>query len=262
MIKPIAFFASVLLLTVGAISNVGCNMDSSAPQNAASDVTRSDGTNSSKRVDEANSDVQTGAKASNCSLEYYPVSDARKADYDVTGVGAEPYSLVQSAVTDSGFVETRNFSSGLEIKNNWVCEPDGIRNVEFTNTGLMKDGNFTIETVKSSGVTLPREISVGKEFQSSYDVKANVNISGMKADGVGKIAASSKVVSMDEPVKVGDREYKAVRIDTVAKINLTVSGRGIEAATVNTSNWYAPGVGLVKQDTKSKLGSQVITLKQ
>lgn len=252
-----AFAAFVFVL---GLSSAGCNTADVSSPTAAGNVAKTETESNAPSNGNAESKQSESAKGSLCSLDHYPVAADRKLDFEVTGAGAESFSLAQTDVTDSGFIEKRTFSSGLVITNNWVCEPDGIRNVEFTNTGIMKNADFTVETLKSSGVTLPREITVGKQFESTYDIKANVNANGLKADATGKVSSSSKVVSLEDEVIIKDKLYKAIKIDSVIKINITVSGRGYEAANLKTSNWYVPGIGLVKQDTKSSLGNQVVTL--
>lgn len=197
-----------------------------------------------------------------CSLEYYPISAEKQTQYKVTGAGAGTYTLSHSEITEKGFSEKRNFSYGLEIVNNWVCEPEGIRNAVFTNTGMGDNTSFTVDTLSSSGITLPREISVGKEFESSYDVNANVTAGGLKANGKGKVSVKSKVAAIDEPLNIGGKDYKTIRIENTTKINVTVTGRGIEAGNLRITNWYAPGVGLVKQETKSNLGNQTVTIEE
>ena len=257
---PVGSIGWAALVFVIGFSMIGCEMNSGSPPNTAGNAAATGPAAGASPAEKNAAKEQVAAKASPCWLDYYPVSADTKSDYNVTGAGAESFSLAHSEVTDTGFVEKRTFSSGLVITNNWTCDDEGIRNVEFSNTGIMKSADFTVETLKSSGVTLPREVTVGKEFESSYDIKANVNVKGLKADATGKVNATSKVAAIDEAVSIGDKEYKAVRIDSVIRINLTVSGRGYEAANLKTTNWYAPGVGLVKQDTKSSLGSQVVSL--
>lgn len=255
------FAFSFLFTACGSVMDrlTGNTASNSAASNstAASNTTETAANSTSSTTQP---DTSANAPAGNCSLDYYPVSAAKQTKYKIAGSGSDTYTLAQSAITENGFIETRTFSSGLTVTNNWVCESEGIRTAEFTNTGVMKNANFTMETVKSDGVTLPRVPTPGKEFEANYDLKVNVAAGPVKANATGKANVKSKVVAADENLNVNGTDYQTVKIESVIKINLTVSGRGYEAASVKTTNWFAPGVGLVKQVADSTLGDETITI--
>jgi hypothetical protein len=195
-----------------------------------------------------------------CANDHYPVDPSLVRNYKITGDGPAEYSLKQISISDSEFKEERTFESGLVVTNNWVCNADGMRTAEFTNTGVMKTGNFQMETVKSTGVTIPKNIEKGKKFNSEYDVTVKLNVAKVMANADGKVFISNTVVSTNDQVEVGGKEYVAARIDSTIKIALTMNGRTVPGATLTMSNWYAPQVGLVKQETGGTYGKQFVEL--
>ncbi|MBX3243569.1 MAG: hypothetical protein KF685_03760 [Acidobacteria bacterium] len=216
--------------------------------------------NSSSAKSDAQKPVGSKTISSACTNDYYPISPTAKIDYKVSGVESYNYDLTQKEITENGFKEDRNFSNGIVITNNWICNDDGLRTAEFTNQGMSQNMKFEMETLKSEGVTIPKIFEAGKEWKSTYDVKVNLNAGKMAVNADGDVTVSSKIASMDEPLTVDGKEYKAARIDSDIKIVVSMNGRTTEAATVKISNWYAKGVGLVKQITDGTLGKQTVEL--
>ena len=206
------------------------------------------------------SDHSTKADTVECSNEYYPVDVNMVRRYEVTGSGPGKYVLQQKDIAASTFKEERSFESGVVINNNWICTPEGLRTAEFINTGVMKSGKFQMESVKSSGVTIPRVFEAGKEFGSSYDVAVKVKAGPVSADATGTVSIASKVVSVGESITVRGSEYDTTKINSRIKIVITVNGRRIEGADITSSNWYGRGVGLVKQETGGTFGKELVEL--
>lgn len=193
-----------------------------------------------------------------CSNEYYPITASEKRDYKVSGVESHNYTLTQKDITAEGFKEDRDFSNGIVITNNWICTEDGLRTAEFTNQGMSKDMKFEMETLKSEGVTIPKTLETGKEWNASYDVKVKLNAAGLSTAADGDVKVTNKVAAIDEPLSIDGKEYKTAKIDSDIKIVVTMNGRRTEAATVKVTNWYAKDIGLVKQVTAGALGKQTV----
>ena len=216
---------------------------------------------SQSNVNVADSSVaSTTAATGECSNEYYPVDAAMVRRYEVTGSGPGKYVLQQEDLVESSFKEERSFESGIVINNNWICTPEGLRTAEFVNTGVMKSGRFQMESVKSSGVTIPRVFEAGKEFESSYDVAVKLKAGPVSANATGTVNIASKVVSVGESITVRGNSYDTSRIDSRIKIAIVVNGRRMEGADITTSNWYGKGVGLVKQETGGTFGKELVEL--
>ena len=202
-----------------------------------------------------------GASASgDCAVDYYPVDPALIRQYEISGSGPAEYTLSQKEVTDTGFKEDRTFKSGMIVTNNWLCTDEGLRTAEFTNTGVMQSGRFEMETVKSSGVTIPRRVEAGMEFDATYDVKVKVKAGPVAVDATGNVKISNKIVGVDESVVVRGKAFDTVRIDSTIDVVINMRGRRMEGAKVTMSNWYGKGAGLVKQETGGTFGKQLVEL--
>lgn len=198
--------------------------------------------------------------AGKCANEHYPVDAELTRVYEITGPAPGKYTLTQMDITEEGFKEERNFESGLRVVNNWICIEEGLRTAEFTNTGAMQSGKFEMETIKSSGVTLPRDPKPGMEFDSTYDVKVKLRAGPVAADATGDVRITNKVISVGQPVDVRGQSFEAVRIDSTISIVISMRGRRMEGAKLNVSNWYGQGVGLVKQETDGTFGKHLLEI--
>ena len=193
-----------------------------------------------------------------CANEYYPVDTDLRREYKITGSVPANYELTQRPGTEDGFVEVREFGSGLTVTNNWICTPEGLRTAEYRNAMSMADGDFEMNTLKSSVVTLPKVWEQGKEFNANYTVKASIKAGPVAAEADGTVLLKNRVAALNEKVTAGGKEYDAARVDTTIEIDLSMAGQTLPKTSVTTKNWYAPGIGLVKQETGGRFGRQIV----
>lgn len=240
--RPASFLLGLFLLASLFSGCTPTEQSNTAPQN---DDNRAAANTTAEATEAAKEDVASGP----CFNEYYPISDTVKRAYKATGTAPRTYQLAQKEITDSGFAEDRTYDSGLVITNNWICTDEGLRAAEFMNQGMSKEMKFEMETVKGEGVTIPATMEAGKEWNAKYILKVKVNAGNIAVAADGEVTVTNKVAAIDETVTVSDKEYKAARIDSDIKIVVSIKGRTTEAAKVKASNWYAKGIGMVKQTT-------------
>jgi hypothetical protein len=174
-----------------------------------------------------------------CANEYYPIEPGVQREYRITGDAPANYVLSQEPAGEDGFAEIRSFGSGLTVRNNWICTPEGLRTAEYRNAMSMANGDFEMNTLKSSGVTLPKVWEQGKEFEANYTVNASIKAGPVSAAADGTVLLKNRVASMNEKVTAGGKEYDAARVDTTIEITLSMGGQSIPKTTVTTKNWYA-----------------------
>lgn len=246
---------SILALTLLALVALGCGDLTerlSGSENANAENTAVLKTNSAP-------EAKTGPMdAGLCANEYYPVETDIKRSYRITGDAAANYVLSQEPAGEDGFAEIREFGSGLTVRNNWICTPEGLRTAEYRNAMSMANGDFEMNTLKSSGVTLPKVWEQGKEFEASYTVNASIKAGPVSAAADGTVLLKNRIAAMNEKVSAGGKEYDAARVDTTIEIDLKMGAQTIPKTSVTTKNWYAPGIGLVKQETGGRFGRQVV----
>lgn len=172
--------------------------------------------------------------------------------------GDREYTLKQKMVDDSTFAEIRSYSSGLTLSVNWTCTDEGLRAVEYVSQAQMQAGQFQMETLESSGISIPNEWSLGKEWTSSYKVKANLDAGPVKAAADGTVTLDHKLGVVGEKVTVPGGEFEADRVDTVIKLDLKVRGTAIPTKEVRSSVWFSPKVGIVKQRVYGDFGEETV----
>jgi hypothetical protein len=245
----ICFICSTLL--TGACNYITSENGSgeSKPENTAEE-------NAGRTGAEAEPADETGAKTAEntgvCANEYYPVTTEKDLAYKVTGATPASYVLTRKKTAADSFTETRNFSSGINVKTNWVCTEDGLRNVEYNSGMNFSSGNFKMETLESSGMTLPKTWEAGKKWTTEYKIKGKLKAGPVNADTSGTVLIENEITSLGEKVKTPAGEFETAKVVSTINLNLSVGG----SVKVATTNWYAPGVGLVKQEAKSPFGGK------
>lgn len=201
----------------------------------------------------APADAETAsADTGPCANQYYPVGTEQPRHYKISGSAPSEYVLTHEKKADDSFTEIRRFPSGLEVKTNFVCTDEGLRNVEYNSVADFSAGNFKMETLESSGVTLPKEWEVGKKWETSYKIRGKLKAGPVSADANGTVTLDNELEALGEKVSTPAGEFEAARVATTINMNLNV-GRPVK---LSMTNWYAPDVGLVKQETNSPFGGR------
>jgi len=196
-----------------------------------------------------------------CANPYYPVDPGKVRKYKLDSKipdGDREYTLKQKMVDENTFAEERSFSSGLDVSVNWNCTEEGLRTAEYLSQAQMPAGSFQMETVESSGITIPSKWELGKEWESRYVVKADLSAGPVKASANGTVTLGHKLAAVDEVVNVAGGEFKANRVDTVIRMDLSMKGTAIPSKEIKMSVWYSPEVGLVKQQVYGDFGDEKV----
>jgi hypothetical protein len=146
----------------------------------------------------------------------------------------------------------------LTVENNWICTEEGLRTAEYKNTITMKQGNFEMDTLKSTGITLPKEWVAGKEWNATYDVRVNIAAGPVTTAADGKVTIDNKLVNLNDTVTANGQTYEAARIDSVISIVISMRGTTTPATKLNVKNWYAKDIGIVRQEASSQFGKQLV----
>ncbi|MGK2857306.1 MAG: TapB family protein [Thermoanaerobaculia bacterium] len=175
-----------------------------------------------------------GAASGPCSLEHYPVavgdvneyrmtSNQLDADRNVIGTTSYNFSDEVIAVDSAGF-RTRSANEGNSSESNWTCDDDGITLVlqQFPDT-----------TITTTGVAIPSSMEVGGVWNQTMEMSTADTSQGSK---------TVNRVTMREKVVVPAGSFDALRVDY--EVESIVGGQPTGA--VRGSQWFAPGVGMVK----------------
>ena len=253
-------FSMFLLLSalVISISFSACDM---AKTETSSDSSENNSV-SEKPADTENAKNETASAAGTneatglCVNDYYPIYTDKKREYKITGNNPATYILSQNKNEGNSFTEKRNFTAGAadtELLINWICTDEGLRNAQYNSGANFSMGNFKMETLESSGVTIPKVWEVGKKWTSEYKVNAKLNVGKMSTGAKGKISINNEITSLNDKIKTANGEFEAAKV--VSEVNINLSGRNTQ---MKMTNWYAPSVGVVKQDVDSPFGKSAV----
>jgi hypothetical protein len=248
-------YVATLKITVLAlaIAAAGCgSLMESVTDNANADNAQPGG-NTAAGGTEGKADNAAGS----CSNEYYPIKAVERG-YRITGDGPGTYWLAQRQSDGQSFVEVRTFGDGLTVETNWACTEEGLRSTEYKNTITMKQGNFEMDTLKSTGITLPKEWESGKEWNATYDVRVNIAAGPVNTAADGKVTIDNKLVNLNDTVTANEQTYEAARIDSVISVVISMRGTTTPATKLNIKNWYAKDIGIVRQEASSQFGKQLV----
>ncbi len=203
-------------------------------------------------------EIASAETAGACFNEYYPIDTAASKEYTITGSAPSKYALTQSTNDEGTFTENRRFGGGMEMTSTWICTAEGLRNAEYNNLGTTDNASFAMETIKAEGVTFPRVWNLGHEWTTTYEVSANIAAGPVKAAASGTVEIVNEIVALDQKVTVPGGTFNTAKVDSEIRMNLTMRGQKVPSQPIRMTAWYAPQIGLVRQEVKSGFGNQTV----
>lgn len=245
----IASRAYLLLALLVAASLAGCSMSAAAPT-AAPTLPPTTEPPAQTPTPEASA---TPEKRGACDNPLFPVVNGATWTYSGTGGPAGAYSYTDT-ITDvraDSFTVSAQFDDNVPRRQEWACKPEGLVAMQLPGaSAAITTTQFqaTFETSNVQGVTLPASVAPGDEWSFSLTIKGKQEVSGITAETSGDAKYDFAAVGM-ESVTVPAGTFDAMKVDGVLTLDLTavVSGLSIPVqVTMNTTSWFAPGVGMVK----------------
>ncbi|MFV0387483.1 MAG: hypothetical protein ACK5NT_01915 [Pyrinomonadaceae bacterium] len=247
---------SALIFGVVFSTFMGCNYftsteNANTPQDTASENQTANAGQPTMQGDDAETGKEGSVKATGvCANDYYPVDSGLDQTYSIKGSKPGTFIVDHKDVDAESFKEIRSFSSGIVLTTNWTCTPEGLRNAEYQSSADLGGGQLKMETLSSSGVTIPKKWEAGKTYTAEYKIRATMM--GRTFDGTATI--DNKITSLEENISVQGGDFVAARVESTIKVNLN----GVPGFSASTVNWFAPDVGLVKQEATSRYGKENI----
>ncbi len=240
----IAFFVCSILFSACA----GLNTETSSNS-------KSDNVDTTAKIENTNVEKTAGEKlkagAGLCENEFYPIDTDIKREYKSSAGQAGNLVVTQIKNDENTFSEKRETGSGAILKLNWICTEEGLRHGEYNNGADFSGGAFKMETLESSGITLPKVWETGKKWSAEYKVNANINVGKMSKGASGTIKINNELASLDDKVSTPAGDFKAAKVVSDVIINIG------KPMMTKMTNWYAPNVGLVKQVVDSPFGAPI-----
>jgi hypothetical protein len=200
-----------------------------------------------------------GTAWANCGSPYFPVQQGWVWTYR-SSVDNQTYTQTHSNVTANGFTNVMRLESGT-IQARWRCDAGGVVALEQNSVNFSgAPEGFKVETSNVRGVQVPNRMAVGATWSFSYIAKARMPQGSMNST----VEVSNKVVGQ-ESVRVAAGSFTAFKVQStmVMKMTMNVSGqsRSMPANTINSTSWYAQGVGLVKS-VAGEITTELVSLKK
>lgn len=175
------------------------------------------------------------------STVHTPQGDSQQVD-TITDVGTDAF-LVETVTPEVQYVIT------------WSCTPDGLLWLQtdggmFSAVFQSEEASATWETVSASGVSLPKNIQPGDTWSSNEQLSVTDSSGTRPFD----ISVDFQAVGT-ESVTVPAGAFDAMHID----LAITFGGAATEV-TLQISDWFAAGVGLVKSSAAADYGNFELVL--
>lgn len=202
-----------------------------------------------------------GTALGNCGSAYFPVQQGWVWTYR-SSVDNQTYTQTHTNVSASGFTNVIALSSGT-VRAKWRCDAGGV--VALEQNGASFSGaasQIEMETVNVRGVQVPRSLAMGSTWTFAYTMRAKL------PEGQGsmtsEVQVSNKVVGR-ESVKVWAGTFTAFKVQSIMTMKMTMSvagqNRPMPAQTINSTSWYASGVGVVKS-VSGDITTELVSLKK
>jgi hypothetical protein len=188
-----------------------------------------------------------------CANAYYPVRQGATWNYKSTSSAAGEYSFTDTitAAREDGFNLSTQFS-GVTRTQEWACQPEGLVALQFGGApaAMLNAQNMqlTLQVSNVSGVTFPKEINAGDQWQHNLDLQGSMTVAGQEGTATGNSQTSFTAIG-NESVTVPAGTFDAMKIQVDTTLNLNVSSQGLSVPVAFTSSynyWFVQGVGWVK----------------
>lgn len=198
-----------------------------------------------------------------CTNTYYPVREGATWSYKSTGGPAGEYSFTDTitSVRTDGFTLSTQIG-GLTRAQEWTCTAEGLAALQFGGApaAMLNSQNIQMnfDVTNANGVTFPRQINPGDQWQQSVDIAGDVTLFNEEAQATGSVQMNFSAVG-NESVIVPAGTFEALRVEVDVSLNISATYEGITlpvAFSGDYTYWFAPGVGWVKSNgTGSALGT-------
>lgn len=197
--------------------------------------------------------ITPDAILSDCNNALFPIKMGASWMYFSSGGpnGDFTYTDTITEFQSSGFTLTSTFPT-LTLTQKWVCTPEGLvaQQLGGGTIGSVSMQNMIADftTLEVRGVSLPREITTGLQWEYQLSMNGSVAMPGEQSQSPGTFTLTMNELG-SESVTVAAGTFEAVKIQAVfnAQINIDFQGSAVPYA-INGSSilWYAPGVGYIK----------------
>jgi uncharacterized protein DUF3108 len=202
-------------------------------------------------------------KQSLCTNVYYPIRQGATWTYKSTGGPAGEYSFTDTitSVREDGFTLSTQIGD-LTRTQEWTCSTQGLTALQLGGApaAMLNSQNIqlNLDISNPTGVTFPRQITPGDQWQQTMDVQGNVTMMNQEAQATGSVQMNFAAIESESvTVPAGTFEALKVVVNLTLNVDTTYEGFTLPVAfSGDYTYWFAPGLGWVKSSgTGNVLGS-------
>ncbi len=204
----------------------------------------------------------TGRTSDGCDHPYAPF-DAGLAVRYLTTYGTTESSYSYRVVSnEAGKIKVEyefgTSTTPLTVGASFVCDNGTIKADGYLDMGNALAGQrMTLKTESVEGEFMPKDLSVGTEWTTKYEVSVSSDdpmLKDLVKDLRQKITVKSKVVA-EETVTVRAGTFQALKIESETELNLigapTTGPAGVQ---IPATSWFVKDVGMVKSEAGGASG--------
>jgi hypothetical protein len=212
----------------------------------------------------------TQAENGGCTNAYFPLSAGASWSYASSGSMGGDFSFTRtlSGLSETGFtlIEVVGATTGTTL---WSCDNGNLTSLASGSSGtFVSNGStiLTIDSVNASGYVIPNAFTDGRTWSEVLSVNAtSVDKNTGKKSTLVSDSTHNCTTAGTESVKVLSGTFDTVKItclsNQVATVTLdTGASTGAITTIVNTTQWFAQGVGMVQMVNSSDAGVETIQL--
>jgi DUF3108-like len=188
-----------------------------------------------------------------CANIYYPVRQGATWTYKSTGGPAGEYTFADTitAVREDGFTLSTQIGD-ITRSQEWTCTAPGLTALQLGGApaAMLNSQGIQMDLSASNvtGVTFPRQINPGDQWQQTMDLTGTVSMMNEEAEASGNAQMSFSAIGTESvSVPAGTFDALKVQVDVTLNINATYEGITLPVSFTGTyTYWFAPNVGWVK----------------
>ena len=80
----------------------------------------------------------------------------------------------------------------------------------------------------------------------------------IKGEVTGKAVLNHEILEMEDKINTSAGDFTAAKVKTNISLKITFQNRRLPDQNITMTNWYAPNVGLVRQEVTGTLGKMTM----
>jgi hypothetical protein len=212
--------------------------------------------------------VSSSGAIGTCDNALYPVKQGAIWTYASAGGpgGSFTYTDTISQVRADGFTLTSQFAD-MRRAQEWSCLVDGLQALQIgggSAAGISTQGiTAAFRTLDVTGISLPREITPGMQWQYALTMKGTMAMPGnQQSPSDGSYSVTMRGLGR-ETITVPAGVFEAIKFQANSNVDMMTDFQGIQVPVKYsgiTLIWYAPNVGYIKSVENGDFGGTAFSV--